>query len=272
MSTLSAPQTMEEFRERLVQLQETMPKRVRQCADYVAENTDRIAVSTVSQLAEEAGVQPSAFMRFCQVLGFSGFSEMQRLFRDSFKQAWPDYSTRLQNLQEGHADDPSVLLADFVEAGRVSLEKLLVSVDEENLNASIGLLAKAPVIHLIGYRRAFPVVSYLAYAFEKMEIPAILHDGVGQLNAAHSIRKGDAVIAVTFAPYSAETIELVAASKDLGADVVAITDAMAGPLQKLGAIPLLVSEVDVGAFRALSASLSLAICLAVAVGTHRGNK
>jgi DNA-binding MurR/RpiR family transcriptional regulator len=91
MSTLSAPQTMEEFRERLVQLQETMPKRVRQCADYVAENTDRIAVSTVSQLAEEAGVQPSAFMRFCQVLGFSGFSEMQRLFRDSFMQAWPDY-------------------------------------------------------------------------------------------------------------------------------------------------------------------------------------
>ena len=193
-----------------------MPKRVRQCADYVAENTDRIAVSTVSQLAQEAGVQPSAFMRFCQVLGFTGFSEMQRLFRDSFKQAWPDYTTRLQNLQEGHADDPSVLLADFAEAGRVSLERLLVSVDHENLNASVDLLAKAPVIHLIGYRRAFPVVSYLAYAFEKMAIPAILHDGVGQLNAAHSIRKGDAVVAVTFAPYSAETIELVAASKDLG--------------------------------------------------------
>ncbi|MCV6574725.1 MAG: MurR/RpiR family transcriptional regulator [Cohaesibacter sp.] len=269
MSIMSAPQTMEDFRERLLQLQETMPKRLRQCADYVLEHSDKIAVSTVSQLAQEAGVQPSAFMRFCQLLGFSGFSEMQRLFRDSFKQAWPDYSTRLQNLQDGHADEPAALLADFVEAGRISLERLLVSVDEESLRASVDLLSKAPVIHLIGYRRAFPVASYLAYAFEKMEIPSILHDGVGQLNAAHSIREGDAVVAVTFAPYSAETIELVAASKDLGADVVAITDAMAGPLQKLGAIPLLVSEVDVGAFRALSASLSLAICLAVAVGTHR---
>lgn len=260
---------MEEFRERLVGLQDAMPKRVRQCADYVAENEDRIAVSTVSQLAEAAGVQPSAFMRFCQVLGFSGFSQMQRLFRESYKQAWPDYSTRLQNLQEGHVDDPSVLLADFVEAGRLSLERLMASVDEANLNRAVDLLSKAPMIHLVGYRRAFPVVSYLAYAFEKMEIPAILHDGVGQLNAAHSIRKGDAVIAVTFAPYSAETIELVSTSRDLGADLVAITDAMAGPLQKLGAIPLLVSEVDVGAFRALSASLSLAISLAVAVGTHR---
>ncbi|MCV6600084.1 MAG: MurR/RpiR family transcriptional regulator, partial [Cohaesibacter sp.] len=173
MSILSAPQTMEDFRERLLQLQETMPKRLRQCADYVLEHSDKIAVSTVSQLAQEAGVQPSAFMRFCQLLGFSGFSEMQRLFRDSFKQAWPDYSTRLQNLQDGHADEPAALLADFVEAGRISLERLLVSVDEESLRASVDLLSKAPVIHLIGYRRAFPVASYLAYAFEKMEIPSI---------------------------------------------------------------------------------------------------
>ncbi|NOX41627.1 MAG: RpiR family transcriptional regulator, partial [Alphaproteobacteria bacterium] len=36
-----------------------------------------------------------------------------------------------------------------------------------------------------------------------------------------------------------------------------------------GATVLMVSEVDVGAFRALSATLSLAITLAVAVGTNR---
>ena len=34
-------------------------------------------------------------------------------------------------------------------------------------------------------------------------------------------------------------------------------------------MPLLVSEVDVGAFRALSATFALAIALAVAVGARR---
>ena len=37
-------------------------------------NPDRVAVSTVAELAAAADVQPSALMRFCQELGFSGFS------------------------------------------------------------------------------------------------------------------------------------------------------------------------------------------------------
>lgn len=267
MTDISAPTTLDDFMAALDLQKESMPKRLRQCAQYVMDNQEKIAVSTVSELAVGAGVQPSAFMRFCQVMGFSGFSEMQRLFKDSYSQAWPDYETRLANLREGHVHSPSALLAEFIEAGRMSLEKLTQSIDADNLDKAVDLLVKAPAIHLIGYRRAFPVVAYLAYAFEKMHIPTIMHDGVGKLNAAHSIRPGDAVIAVTFTPYTADTIELVSHSREMGADVIAITDAMVGPLQRLGALPLLVSEVDVGAFRALSATLSLAISLAVAVGT-----
>ena len=72
-----------------------MPKRLRQCADFIARNPDRVAVSTVAELAAAAEVQPSAMMRFCQELGFSGFSQMQRLFRDEYSRKWPDYATRL---------------------------------------------------------------------------------------------------------------------------------------------------------------------------------
>ncbi len=75
-----APASIKQFEERLIDVSESLPKRLRQCAEYVAANKDRIAVSTVAEMAEGAGVQPSAFMRFCRILGFSGFSEMQRLF------------------------------------------------------------------------------------------------------------------------------------------------------------------------------------------------
>ncbi|MEM8704782.1 MAG: RpiR family transcriptional regulator, partial [Pseudomonadota bacterium] len=43
-------------------------------------------------------------------------------------------------------------------------------------------------------------------------------------------------------------------------------------LARLKAIQLLVAELDVGAFRALSASLCLAIALAVSVGAQRNGK
>ncbi|HCW67619.1 MAG TPA: RpiR family transcriptional regulator, partial [Thalassospira lucentensis] len=232
MSDQTAPVSLEEFNHRLAEISETMPKRLRQCAEFVAQNTDRIAVSTVAELSIGAGVQPSAFMRFCQLMGFSGFSEMQKMFRETYAQKWPDYATRLENLRATGDDSPSALLAEFVEAGRLSLENLASTVDLKTLEKAVDVLAAAPMIHVVGFRRAFPVASYLSYAFEKMDIAAVLHDGVGNLNPRHAIRTGDVVIAITFAPYSQETIDLAAYAHDIGSQVVAISDALSGPMRK----------------------------------------
>ncbi len=265
------PETLEAVFQLLAARGDALPKRLRQCADFVTKNPDRVAVSTVAELAEAADVQPSAVMRFCQELGFTGFSQMQRVFREEYARKWPDYATRLENLRAEGEPRPQRLLAEFVEAGRASLENLMTTVDADSLDAAVELLAAAPIIHLVGYRRAFPVASYLGYALEKMGVPCVLHSGVGLLASAHALRPGDAVLAITFAPYSPETIALAEAAHDGGHPIVAMTDSLSSPLKRLRAVPLLVSEVDVGAFRALSATFALAITLAVAVGGARGD-
>ena len=271
-ATLTAPGSIEEFQARLVEISDGLPKRLLQCADFIGLNTDRIAVSTVAELSAAAGVQPSAFMRFCQLMGFSGFSDMQRMFRDTYRMRWPDYTTRLENLRATGSDSPSALLAEFVEAGRASLSNLASSIDPAQLDRAVDALVKAPTIHVIGLRRAFPIASYLTYAFEKMEIPAMLHDGVGNFNMRHALRPGDALIAITFAPYTQDTIDMARYASENGHEVVALTDALNSPLHRLGSIALMISELDVGAFRSLSASLSLAMALAVSVGTRRAKR
>jgi len=263
------PATVEQFFKRLGTRADSLPKRLKQFADYIAAHPDRVAVSTVAELAATAEVQPSAAMRFCQEMGFSGFSQMQKLFRSAYSEKWPDYPTRLARMREHGAESPTALLAEFVEVGRASLENLMTTVDSVALQQAVDVLARADTIHIVGFRRAFPVTSYLAYAFEKMEIPAVFHSGVANITLEHLIRPNDAMIAVTFAPYSEQTLDLAAKARATGADLVAITDVVTSPLAKLKAIQLLVSELDVGAFRALSASLSLAITLAVSVGTRR---
>ncbi len=265
----SPPQNIEEFNDRLKTVSTGLPKRLRQCAEYLAENVDRIAVSTVAELAAAADVQPSAMMRFCQIMGFSGFSEMQRLFRSIYSSALPDYSVRLANLRDRGADSPSALLAEFVDAGRMSLERLATAVDARLLDQAVASLASAQMIHLVGLRRSFPVAAYLSYAFEKMQVPAMLHDMTGRMDYRQALRPGDALIAITFAPYTQETIDLALAAHAAGLPVVAITDMAMNPLRVPGIVPLQVSEVDFGEFRALSATLSLAITLAVSVGSRR---
>jgi len=269
-SAASAPGTVDEFRQRLAEISANLPRRLRQCADYIAANTERIAVSTVAELAAGADVPPSALMRFCQIMGFSGFSDMQRLFREAYSPGWPDYSTRLANLKAEGTGSPSALLAEFVEAGRLSLEALAKTADEAALARSVALLAGAQTVHVVGLRRSFAVACYLAYVLEKMSVPAMLHDGVGKLDHRFALRPGDALLAITFTPYSEETLALAEDARAKGLAVVAMTDRMSSPLVRLADAVLVVPEVDFGAFRSLSATIAMAIALAVAVGSARG--
>ena len=264
------PATVEAFNARLAGLIDGLPRRLRQCADHIARNADRIAVSTVAELAVGADVPPSAVMRFCQIMGFSGFSQMQKLFRDAYSPIWPDYATRLANLKTGQSGGPSALVAEFVEAGRLSLQGLANTLDKTALDRAVGLLAKAETIHIIGFRRSYPVAAYLAYVFEKMSVPAMLHDGVGKLDHRAALRPGDALLAIAFAPYSDETIALARDAHARGLPTVALTDRPASPFARIADAVLTVTEVDFGAFRSLTATTTLAISLAVAVGSERG--
>jgi DNA-binding MurR/RpiR family transcriptional regulator len=263
------PTSVEDFRVRLHQLNGTLPRRLQQCADHVATHLDRIALSTVAQLAQGAGVPPSAVMRFCQIMGFSGYAELQRLFRDALSRTTPDYATRLANLKAGGAGQPATLVAEFVEAGRQSMEALARDLDEICLNQAVATLSAARTIHLVGFRRSFPVASYLAYVFDKLAVPAVLHDGVAGLGQRSTLQPGDALLAITFAPYSEETLALAVEARGRGLPVVALTDPPASALSATADTVLTVTEIDFGAFRSLSAVIALALSLAVAVAARR---
>jgi DNA-binding MurR/RpiR family transcriptional regulator len=147
---------------------------------------------------------------------------------------------------------------------------LAKSLDEAALAQAVAVLSGAGTIHLIGLRRAFPVAAYLAYVFEKMQVPAMLHDGVGKFDHRFALRPGDALLAITFAPYSDETLALAQDAHERGLPVVALTDRLTSPIARQSDAVLTVPEADFGAFRSLSATLVLALALAVAVGSARG--
>jgi DNA-binding MurR/RpiR family transcriptional regulator len=257
--------------DRLAALAGHLPRRLQQCADHLAAHPETIALSTVAEVARAAGVPPSAFMRFCKVLGFSGFAEMQRLFRAALNNRPPDYATRLATLKAGGADRPAALVAEFVEAGRQSMQRLAQDLDETKLDQSVELLSQARVLHLAGFRRAFPVAAYLAYVFDKLGVPAVLHDRVAGLGQHSALSPGDALLAITFAPYAEETLALAQTARAEGLPVVVLSDPPATRLAPLADTVLTVAEVDFGAFRSLSAAIALALGLAVAVAARRGD-
>ncbi|MBO0903607.1 MurR/RpiR family transcriptional regulator [Jiella sp. MQZ13P-4] len=264
-----APESVSELIERIDAIAPTLPKRLGQSAEFLRHNIHLVAVSTVADLAAGAGVQPSAFMRFCQVLGFSGFSQMQALFRAEYRELRPDYAERLSQLRQSGAEGPGRLAASFAEAGHKSLVSLMNDLDAARLATAARLLASAGTVHLVGLRRAFAIVSYMGYLLDKMKVPAVIHRTSGQIESDHAIRKGDALFAVSFTPFSEETLELAARTRRRKVPVVALSDTVDGPLAATADVLLVAREVDVGAFRVPTAALTLATSLAVAIGQSR---
>ncbi len=158
-----APASLSELLDELDRLVDALPRRLKQCAETTRQNLGLVAVSTVSDMAGLSGVAPSAYMRFCQALGFSGYSEMQALFRAEYTQLRPDYGERLAQLRADGTPTTSRLLADFSEAGHESLVELTAALSSERPEAMASTLAGARVVHLVGLRRAYPVVSYMSY-------------------------------------------------------------------------------------------------------------
>ncbi|QHQ35377.1 MurR/RpiR family transcriptional regulator [Algicella marina] len=264
-----APGSVADLLEKLDASIDGFPKRLKQCADFTRRHLHLIAVSTVSEMAHACEVAPSVYMRFCQVLGFSGYSEMQALFRAQYTELRPNYEMRLASLREEGALGTSRLLADFTEAGHKSLLSLGNTVTHDAIDRVARGMAEARVVHLVGLRRAFSVVSNMAYILDQLGVPAALHFGAGMLNSDKSILEGDVLFAVTYAPFSEETVRLAGRVAERGITVFGLTDSEQCPLAESASDLLMAREAEVGGFRAPNASMALTTALAVAIKALR---
>ncbi len=244
---------------------------MRQCAQYVLGNPSQVALATVAEVAAGAGVQPSAVVRFAQSLGYSGFSDLQDILRKRLTSRATDYRGRLAELRHGKDVSATTLLNDFAETAQISLDRLIREVDPAKLQQAVTLLARARTVHVLGLRRAFPVAAYWHYLFCRLGIPAILIDGVGGmiLERARTIAPDDVLLVATFAPYSDEVVTFTRLVCDRGGQTVTVTDTVLSPVATMAAVTLEIGESERGGFRSLSATMCLAMTLAVAVGEAR---
>ena len=250
-----------------------LPKRLTQIAGFALENPDEIAFGTVSSIAEQAAVQPSALVRFAQAMGYQGFSDMQEVFRSRLRDRILNYGERLQQLR-AHAQEtskPHVIFQGFCEASARSIAALEEKLPPEDLARAVECLAQAGTIYLIGLRRSFPIASYMAYAFGKLGVKAILVDAVGGLAAEQITFAGpkDAVLAISFTPYASETITLARAAAERGVPLVSITDSPFSPLAQMAGQWIEISEANFEGFRSMAATLTLAMTLTVDVAERR---
>jgi len=258
------PASADEFRTLLLERYDGLSKRLKQVARYVLDQPNELALETLAVIAERCGVQPSAIVRFAQSFGFSGATQMQRLFRDGLLSANTaiGYGERVRKFSESVSQTAAGegLLSEFVEGNILALQNLSETVSERDMRAAVDLIARAEVVHVAGFRRAFPISAYLAYSLQQLGKHVQFIDGVGGLSRpqANTIDNRDLLIAVSFHPYAPETVELTEIAARNGGKILSISDSRVSPIAKPADVALQVHDSEVRSFRSLAASMCLA--------------
>lgn len=273
--TPETPETYEQLCDQISRLHEDFSPRLGQIAEFALANPNAMAFETVAQLADLAGVQPSSFIRFAKAVGYEGFSSMQQVFRARLLDHQPSYDERIRALRQRDPEGagPYGLLNDFAIAATEGLAHLRETVRPEQLERAVSLLAGGSIVHVLGLRRSFPVAAYLAYAIGKLQRPVNLIDGIGGMlvEQTRCIKARDTLLAVSFRPYADETIGVVGEAHENRASIVCITDGPLSPLARMADSVLEVRDAEVEGFRALSATMCLALTLVVALGRRVEN-
>lgn len=271
-SARNSKPTVDQLIKRISAEYESLSRQLKVIAHYVEQHRDHIGLDGIQAVAQQCEVQPSAVVRFAKHFGFSGFSEMQALFREGLtRQLAPsrNYQSRIRDIIEsGSGGLSSVDIArEFLSGSLAAMQELQAGLHGPTFKKAVDLLIATDCIWIAASRRSFPVAVYLDYALQHTDKRVNLVSGLGSMHMGQmrSVRPGDVMIAVSFSPYAEETIQTVKAAQERGARLIAITDSRMSPLAKMAQAALLVQDNATFGFRALTSTMGLAQGLFIAL-------
>jgi DNA-binding MurR/RpiR family transcriptional regulator len=269
-SNLMTGPTVDELEAQIAAAHDVLPKKLKQIARYLLDNRDQVAFQTLAIIAERADVNPSAIVRFANSLGYSGFTELQKIYRSGLVTGQSDYRARVRQslIRSGETIlSSNELLARLARGASDALSDLAASVRADQLAQATTILHESSTIYIAGFRRSFGVSTYLAYALRHLGRKAILLDGLGGMldEQVSVLDNSDSVIAISFAPYAEETQAVVEFARKNKAKIVTITDSVLSPIAAKADVTLIAKEAEVIGFRTLTSSMCLSQALVMSL-------
>lgn len=272
----SAPASFDTLRHRIHQAYDGLSPHLKRIAQHALDDPNAFALETVATLSGRTGVQPSTMIRFAKEFGYTGFSEMQQVFKLRLIEGAPAYRERIfehkRQLAEATREDPLGVLQEFCDASALCLEHLKDTIDRDDLVRAITMLSEAEHIYVVGQRRAFPIAAYFAYGLVRLERRCQLLDFVGGmvLQQVATMRPTDLLVAVSFTEYAPSVVEVVRDAHIRGIPTLTITDLPSSPLAKHGTVWFTVDHADVHQFKPIAGAIALVQSMIIALSNAQG--
>lgn len=218
--------TRSRIQTRLVAEIDAMPPMLRQVAKYIIDRPADFGLDTIRTSAVKIGVSANTLVRLAHYMDFDTFEA----FREPFR----------QTLVSGRGDDQvQDWISRMAEKGPFAARQARTVRNEVSVfNRSLQLLtpekAEAIVKELTGARTTYITATRSSYALAhyfhyvgRMALPGLQlvprHMG-SPIDDMVALDNQDALLAITFSPYSAETIQALKFADQRGAKVILLSD------------------------------------------------
>ena len=241
----------------------------RAIARYITESYDKAAFMTANAIGKAVGVSESTVVRFAVELGYDGYPSMQKAMQEMVV----NRLTSVQRIEVmGDRIGKQDLLTAVIQSDIEKLRQTADIVSRADFQASVDAVLKARRVFILGVRSTAPLANFLGYYLSQMldTVHVVTSSGTSSVfEKVISVDERDAVIGFSFPRYSTSTALGAEYCRKKGAKVIGITDSMSSPLGRNCDHVLLAKSDMISLVDSLTAPLSIANALIVAIAARR---
>ncbi|MDX8520247.1 MurR/RpiR family transcriptional regulator [Mesorhizobium dulcispinae] len=250
-----------------------MPPQLRVAARFVLDHPKDVALMSMREQAQQAGVSHSTMMRLARWLGLEGYEDMRSLYARALRETIAGEPARQGVERNGDSGYSTAgVVADSLAAQISSLGEYGNAMQ---FIAAAELLAGARNLFVLGAGSAYAIASHfvhiMSFAAGRDRKVMLVGEIAGHgLDALQHAGRGDVLLAVGMSPYERMTIEVARQAARQGVGVVAITDSSVSPLTRIAREAIVVTSSSQSFFRSMSPAFAAVEILAALTAARSG--
>jgi DNA-binding MurR/RpiR family transcriptional regulator len=256
-----------QFRSRLIRRTAKLPPQQRLIADYLLEHLQTVPFLSVPELARRTGVSDATVVRFAQRIGYDGFSELKmdlvELLQDRLGGDLPPEPSEL----------PDDVLAQVASLEITNLQRSLDAIDRA-VFAEVGeAVFGADHVYAFGMGVSAHLAEIACYNLTQIGLraTALSTRFTSPREQLVALREQDVLIALSFPPYSRQTLDLLADARDRGVATVALCDRPTAPAAHIARWTLPVKSDNMMFTNAIAGVTVLFNALAAEIATRHSD-
>ncbi len=231
-------------------------------AEYIVDHPDRVAFSTVDQMAGQLGVNPSTIVRFTYRLGLKGFPDLQERTRQLVR-GQLSAASEIVNENSVLVHLEGTAFGTSLGQDLQNLRRTISALKADDLQRASDIIAAARQVFVVGSFNAYSVAFFLGLALDRIRGNTTVWSGDMTLQASQSLGLGpdDCLIAFTSAPYAVSTQRAALLAKEARAKVIAVTDTPISAVGQIADVILAAASTGAGLQNSFVASMAIANAL-----------